>query len=182
MKRVLACAVVALAVPTVAVAQGDPSPYAGQEALDIKALSEEQATAYLEGQGMGYARAAELNHYPGPRHVLELADALGLDADQIGRVEEIHRAMKSRAVDLGAAIVERERALDGLFAGGAADVAGVNERVEEIARLEGALRGVHLAAHVETRAVLTDTQTARYDHLRGYRSDPSDQTHDEGHH
>jgi hypothetical protein len=131
---------------------------------------------------MGYARAAELNHYPGPRHVLELVDSLALDGDQIDRVKEIHRGMKTRAVELGAVIVERERSLDRLFASGVADIAGVTDRVLEIARLEGELRGVHLAAHVETRAVLTEGQTARYDHLRGYQDEPTGHPHGEGHH
>ena len=33
----------------------------------------EREKQYLDGAGMGYARAAELNHFPGPMHVLELA-------------------------------------------------------------------------------------------------------------
>ena len=37
---------------------------------------------FLAGAGMGYAKAAELNSYPGPMHVLELADRLGLTPDQ----------------------------------------------------------------------------------------------------
>jgi len=38
------------------------------------ALSVEQIEQYRAGAGMGYAKAAELNRYPGPMHVLELAD------------------------------------------------------------------------------------------------------------
>ena len=49
------------------------SPYVGLEAREIKALSEEQRQELLDGHGMGLALAAELNHYPGPKHVLELA-------------------------------------------------------------------------------------------------------------
>jgi hypothetical protein len=52
------------------------SPYTGQERREIKALSNEEIDRYLSGDGMGLAKAAELNHYPGPRHVLELADQL----------------------------------------------------------------------------------------------------------
>ena len=33
------------------------------------------------GRGMGLALAAELNGYPGPSHVLELADKLKLSAE-----------------------------------------------------------------------------------------------------
>ena len=42
----------------------------------IKALSDQQIADLGAGRGMGLALAAELNGYPGPSHVLELADKL----------------------------------------------------------------------------------------------------------
>jgi hypothetical protein len=61
----------------------DPStPYAGQEQQEIKALSAEEIEGYLSGSGMGLAKAAELNHFPGPRHVLDLVEPLQLSAEQ----------------------------------------------------------------------------------------------------
>ena len=45
------------------------SPYAGQETREIKALSRDEINGYLSGDGMAFAKAAELNHYPGPKHV-----------------------------------------------------------------------------------------------------------------
>jgi hypothetical protein len=36
---------------------------------------------------MGLALPAELNGYPGPIHVLELSDKLGLSAEQKSRIE-----------------------------------------------------------------------------------------------
>jgi hypothetical protein len=59
-----------------------PSPYAGQEGRPIKALSETEMRDLAEGRGMGLAKAAELNSYPGPLHVLELADRLELSEAQ----------------------------------------------------------------------------------------------------
>jgi len=52
------------------------SPYVGQEQREIKSLSPDEVKDYLAGKGMGLAKAAELNHYPGPAHVLELASQL----------------------------------------------------------------------------------------------------------
>src|SRR4029079_2796548 len=43
-------------------------PYAGQQARGVKALSDEEVSGYLAGAGMGFAKAAELNGYPGPMH------------------------------------------------------------------------------------------------------------------
>jgi hypothetical protein len=59
-----------------------PSPYAGQERRSIKALSDNEVRDLAEGRGMGLARAAELNSFPGPMHVLELANELGLSEAQ----------------------------------------------------------------------------------------------------
>src|SRR5258708_12736969 len=60
----------------------ETSPYAGMQTRPIKALSEQQVADLQAGRGMGLALAAELNGYPGPSHVLELADKLGLSAEQ----------------------------------------------------------------------------------------------------
>ena len=144
------------------------SPYAGQQARMVKALSPEEVTAYLEGQGMGLAKAAELNHYPGPKHVLELAEGLALSGAQAARVKAAFDAMHAEAVRLGAEVLAAEQALDALFAEGTAAPEPLRAAVGRVARLQGELRAVHLLAHLETRAALSPEQVARYDRLRGY--------------
>ena len=57
-------------------------PYAGQQARTIKALSDEDIAALRKGEGMGMAKAAELNGYPGPIHVLTLSSELKLTDSQ----------------------------------------------------------------------------------------------------
>ena len=64
---------------------GQHQSYSAQHTRDIKALSAEEVNQYRAGAGMGYARAAELNRYPGPMHVLELAGPLALTPDQRAR-------------------------------------------------------------------------------------------------
>lgn len=60
-----------------ATAQHAPStPYAGLEKRAVKALSDKQIADLQAGRGMGLALSAELNGYPGPVHVLELAERL----------------------------------------------------------------------------------------------------------
>lgn len=46
--------------PALSFAQGEHTPYAGQEKREIKALSSEDINGYLTGHGMGFAKAAEL--------------------------------------------------------------------------------------------------------------------------
>jgi hypothetical protein len=77
------------------------SPYSGLQTRSIKALSEQQVADLTAGRGMGLALAAELNGYPGPSHVLELADKLDLSAEQRARVQQLFASMKQEALPLG---------------------------------------------------------------------------------
>jgi Spy/CpxP family protein refolding chaperone len=144
------------------------SPYAALLARDIKALSDTQIAQLRSGEGMGFALAAELNHYPGPRHALELADSLRLTADQARRIAAVREAMNGEARRLGELVIAVERELDRGFAGGTLDSARLRALTAEIARLQSELRFTHLAAHLAVRAALTPQQVRRYDALRGY--------------
>jgi Spy/CpxP family protein refolding chaperone len=153
----------------------EPStPYAGQGQREIKALSAEEIEGYLSGSGMGLAKAAELNHYPGPRHVLDLAEALQLSDEQRQQTQGIFAAMRTEAVRLGTQLVARERQLDTLFAAGTISEAQVEQFVTEIGTIHGQLRAVHLRAHLAQRAILTPDQRRRYDALRGYNASRHD--------
>lgn len=145
-----------------------PSPYAAQAAAAIKALSAQEVDDLLAGRGMGFAKAAELNHYPGPRHVLDLGEPLALTPGQRARTELVFAGMQAAAQDLGQRLVAAEAALDALFAAGRADEAAVADQVGEVARLQGELRATHLSAHLEMRRILAPEQVALYDRLRGY--------------
>ena len=151
-----------------AFAQQKPSPYAGQQSRDIKALSDEEIRGYLNGQGMALAKAGEMNHYPGPLHVLELAEQLKLTDAQKRRTEEIRKVMLDEAIPIGKRIVEKEADLDRLFASGTIDKSQLDATLVQIGRLQGDLRAVHLRAHVEQKKILTPEQVTKYDELRGY--------------
>lgn len=144
------------------------APYAGQESRAIKALDAEHVAGLLAGRGLGYAKVAELNRYPGPAHVLELAASLGLSGAQLESTRDIHRRMEASAKALGADLVSAEAVLDALFRGGTASPANVEAALGTVAGLQARLRAVHLNAHIEQRAVLTPEQVERYVRLRGY--------------
>lgn len=147
-----------------------PSPYAGQEGREIKALSVEEIAQLRNGEGMGLALAAELNHYPGPRHALELAHGLELSAAQVREVEGIREAMSQEARRLGELIIGKERQLDQAFGRATIDETALRTLAVEIARLQGNLRFAHLRAHLQVRALLSADQVKRYDELRGLRA------------
>jgi Spy/CpxP family protein refolding chaperone len=155
------------------------SPYTGQEQRAIKALSEEEIRDLLEARGMGLAKAAELNSYPGPLHVLQLAAELGLSDAQRKATDSLYASMRQRALSIGRQIIEAERALDRAFANGGIEPATLRSQVGAIATLQGELRAVHLEAHLAQHSLLTPEQITRYDVLRGYRgnSTPHDTRH-----
>lgn len=139
-----------------------PAPSTATSALTAGAVGQ-----LLNGDGVGLAKPAELNHYPGPKHVLELKKELAITPDQEGRVEAIRRQMLDRAQALGRQIVEAEQALDAAFQSGGITEADIAQRVEAIAKLQGELRTAHLQAHLLTKPVLTPEQVHQYYQLRG---------------
>jgi len=153
------------------------SPYAGHEKREIKALSKKEVDGYFSGDGMGFAKTAELNHYPGPRHVLELADQLQLSGEQRRRTQAIFESMKSQAMRLGKELVEKEQRLDLRFAEGTISDAELEQLVTEISVIHGKLRAVHLRAHLAQKLVLTRDQIRIYDALRGYQQITADDSH-----
>ena len=150
------------------VAPATGSSYAGEERRAIKALSKEDVDTLRRGGGWGLARAAELNGAPGPAHVLELEDELGLDAEQAGTIGALHARMKREAVRAGTRFIEAERALDEAFRTGPPAPDALERLVRDAAEARGALRLVHLHFHLDTLPVLTPAQIARYRVLRGY--------------
>lgn len=153
-----------------AASQAPPAGYAGQEAREIKALSDEEQRAWLEGQGAGLARAAELNSYPGPMHVLEHADRLGLSATQHEQTRALMGRHKAEVRLLGAELVAAERRLDELFRSRQATQAAVALQTQQIGSLAARIRAAHLNTHLEQTALLRPEQIVAYDRLRGYRS------------
>ena len=145
-----------------------PTPYAGLERRGIKSLSEQQIADLKAGRGMGLALPAELNRYPGPMHVLELADPLRLSPEQRRRMEGLVEAMRAEVRPLGEEVIAAESALDGLFATARATPASVTEASGAAGAARGALRAAHLRYHLEAREALTPEQIGRYEELRGY--------------
>jgi hypothetical protein len=144
------------------------SPYVGQEARGIKALSAEDVDGLLTGKGMGFAKAAELNGYPGPAHVLELAEKLQLSQAQQKATSAIFEEMQRRATEAGAKLVEQERQLDRRFADGSMTKDALAASLARIGELQAEVRRAHLDAHLAQVDVLTAEQRAAYMRLRGY--------------
>jgi Spy/CpxP family protein refolding chaperone len=158
------------------------SPYAGLESREIKALSADEIAAYESGLGMGLAMAAELNGYPGPKHVLELQETLELDAAQLERTRAVFEQMRASAVDLGRQIVELERQLDRAFAETSIDGERLQELVTSIAERQGRLRLTNLGAHLQMMEILGPEQIHRYFGQRGYHGRGEHRGHASGRH
>jgi hypothetical protein len=146
------------------------TPYAGMQTRSIKALSDQQIADLGAGRGMGLALAAELNGYPGPAHVLELADRLELSAEQKASVQQLFDAMKAEAVPLGTRLIEQEADLDKQFADRTMTPESLKLSTAAVAATQGELRETHLKYHLSTAAILNPPQMLKYAELRGYGS------------
>ena len=144
------------------------SPYAGMHHRAVKALSEQQIADLRAGRGMGLALPAELNGYPGPVHVLELADRLQLSDDQRAKTKALFEAMKAETIPIGERILAEETVLDRLFAARQITRAALDEAASRIASAQGELRAAHLRYHLAMRDLLSPEQVTRYTELRGY--------------
>lgn len=162
----------ALGFLVIAPATGQVATEGGMHKREIKALPAAELAGLLAGRGLGLAQAAELNHYPGPIHVLELRDELSLTGSQLGAVQAILYRTVAAARVIGAQLVEKERELDIAFREATITPSILGQLTAEIAVLKGKLREVHLMAHLETRPVLTPHQIEAYDKLRGYTDGP----------
>ena len=179
MFRILLCVLTLLSGAAGAQSQ---SPYVGQQFREIKALSPQEISDYLSGKGMGLAKAAELNGYPGPAHVLELATQLHLTADQKVKTEALFKRMQGRAIALGKELVEEERVLNHIFASHSVTPEALGGSLARIAKLQAQVRQVHLEAHLQQTALLSREQVSQYNRLRGYGATQGDENHKERRH
>jgi hypothetical protein len=126
---------------------------------------------------MGLALAAELNGFPGPSHVLELADNLELSPDQRAAVKALFESMKAEALPLGSKLIEQERDLESKFANRTINPDSLAASTASIAATQGVLRETHLKYHLSTVALLTPDQMKHYAALRGYGGHSTDHHH-----
>ncbi len=130
-------------------------------------LAAEDRAMLSTAQGAGMAKAAEANGWPGPRHVLDLGVQLQLDAGQVSDMQTLMLRMQDSARRTGAAVLAAETALDRELGKAAPDATRVASLTEDVGRLLGQLRSVHLVTHLKAATLLTPAQRNRYRQLRG---------------
>lgn len=156
------------------------SDYVNLQFTDIRGLSLEQIEGYQTGAGMGFALPAELNGYPGPRHVLDMADDLELTDEQEADIQALYDEMLPQAIELGEQILAQEESLELTFREETVTETVLEEALTEVGRLESDLRYVHLSTHLATIEILTEHQVQQYNILRGYEAE-SDHSEHSGH-
>lgn len=179
MKEILILLTALVSTQVIAV---ETAPYAGQQIRNIKALSTSDIYGLENGKGMGLAKAAELNHYPGPRHVLDEADKLSLTKEQLNKTNDLFKTMKREAIIVGNKIISSEKALDEMFANGKLSPTSLKMKLDEIGAHRAELRYVHLKTHLEQKKILSEQQVKHYDMLRGYSGKGLNHSKHNGHH
>ena len=152
-------------------------PYSGMQSRQIKALSDQQVADLRAGRGMGLALAAELNGYPGPSHLVELSDQLGLTSEQLSNLKSMFDAMKAETIPIGENLVAQEEELDRLFAEKVISEQQLKAATQNIGETQARLRNAHLRYHLRARVILQPSQIRRYAELRGYGAEPQAPAH-----
>lgn len=134
----------------------------------LEALSCSESFDRVVGQGLGFglAFAADRHGYPGPLHVVELAQSLGLRPEQVERARRLLEQMLAESRPRSAALLAAEAELARLFERGDATEASVRAQAAEVERLRGEVRMVHLAYHLRTRDLLSPEQRLAYHRAR----------------
>ncbi|SEO45223.1 hypothetical protein SAMN04490248_105135 [Salinihabitans flavidus] len=148
------------------------APYAGLQEREIKSLSESDLEELRRGGGWGLALPAELNGMPGPAHLLELRDEIGLSVGQVAEIEVIFDAMQVEAREVGNRLIAAEEAIEAAFRSGELDSARLRQLIDTAAAARADLRFIHLSRHLMTPSILTEAQIDSYNRLRGYTSNP----------
>jgi hypothetical protein len=156
-----------------------PSGYSVLLDTEIRGLSPEAIEGYRTGKGMSLALPAELNGYPGPRHVLDFSKELELTDTQYTEVEALYNDMLAEALPLGEQILMAEAELELAFREKTITDDDLETQLLAIGALQADLRFVHLRTHIATYALLTPTQVETYNILRGYTA--KDENTHQGH-
>ncbi|MDH5506328.1 MAG: Spy/CpxP family protein refolding chaperone [Anaerolineae bacterium] len=165
--------------------QAKPTPthsaYGNLQNTEIRGITPEDIEGLRTGKGMGLALPAELNGYPGPRHVLDLVEELGLTVQQEEQIQALFDAMQVEAIALGERILAAEAALEDSFRQRSITTSSLEEQLTQISELRLALRLVHLETHLATIEILTEEQIQKYQTLRGYDEMQEDHAHGNQH-
>lgn len=149
------------------------SKYIGQESRITKSLSSEDIESLETGTGDafgGMAKLAELNGYPGPRHILDLEKELGLTTVQKENITIIYNDMKREALKLGQEILQIEKTANELFANKSISDSELQRLILKSAENYGKLRYIHLNTHLKMIGILSQEQIILYNTLRGYNT------------
>jgi Spy/CpxP family protein refolding chaperone len=146
----------------------DPTPYAGFQTREIKSLSNQDIKELRGGGGWGLALPAELNGRPGPAHLLELKNEIGLSAEQVEAITGIYEEMRIEAIATGERFITAEAALSMALESPDLGEEHLRELLEETAAARLELRFIHLSRHLSTPELLTTEQVQKYAVLRGY--------------
>lgn len=144
------------------------SKYAGQESRIIKSLSTEDIKELKKGGGWGLAKAAELNGYPGPSHILKMADKINLSKKQTIKIQAMFDSMKKKSILLGNKLIHLEEKLNNEFKNSTISQGKLDTYINDITDIRAKLRLTHLSTHLQTPRVLTNEQVSLYNNLRGY--------------
>lgn len=136
----------------------------------IRSLPGRDIVALAGGEGGGLAKIADLNGYPGPRHVLDMDAHLNLTTRQREQLRQVMSTMEADAKEVATRYLSALAQLEEDTRQGSLSGDQFLKRYRAVEALRTELGAVHLITHFKTKDLLTPAQVATY-----YK--PQGQTH-----
>lgn len=112
-------------------------------------------------QMMRRCMMGQMHKMPTPEMLLSLADELKLDEEQVKSIQKIGFALQKEVIQKGAERSIAELELNALLGEDEVDPQGAQEKIQQIASLEGELKIAQIKASIDAKNVLTAEQSAK---------------------
>ncbi|MCG8374225.1 MAG: hypothetical protein MI700_11850, partial [Balneolales bacterium] len=121
----------------------------------------------------GMAKPAELNGYPGPKHVIDAYESGELDLTdiQFEKIQAQFLEMQNLAIPLGEKLVAVELEIEEAFQNKTITQELLQSHIAESAGLYAQLRVLHMSYHLKMIDILSPDQISQYNILRGYSNE-----------
>jgi len=112
-------------------------------------------------QMMRRCMMGQMHKMPTPEMLLSLADELKLEEEQVKSIQKIGFALQKEVIQKGAERSIAELELNALLGEDEVDLQGAQEKIQQIASLEGELKIAQMKASIDAKNVLTVEQSAK---------------------
>lgn len=115
-----------------------------------------------------------ISNLPEPRHVLELAAALGLTVEQRRKIQAIATGYETLMAEINQEMREAQETIDRVYREKRVDYIFLEVQLNTLGKLRTEQRFAHISMQISTQNALTDEQVEMYQHVQSFTYSPAD--------